>query len=50
MINKAIRRIDILVVVTRGNIIGSRSVGAICLLYINELNMIAILKHITPTE
>ena len=50
MINKAIRRIDILAVVTSGNIIGSRSVGAICLLNTNELNVIAILKYITPTE
>ena len=49
MINKPIRRIDILVVL-RGNIFGSRSVGTICFLHINELNEIAIFKHITPTE
>ena len=49
MINKTIRRIDILVII-RGNIIGSRSVGAICFLHINELNVISIFRHITPTE
>ena len=49
MIKKTIRRIDILVVI-KGNIIGNRSVGAICFLHKNVLFVIAIFTHITPTE